>query len=654
MDNSFVDQTGTTNAIAGIFQMFNFSPTVDNKSQVGNRSVINIGTGSGATSTAVGQILRITDSSGRSNLVRGLEIVTSVGNNTFGVNTGIRTTGHTFGLQGITTGLAGGTSTPAAIYGENIGTTQGDILRLYTSTMTSATAIARLYQESSAFTGAGLQMNFGAGGGSFTGNFLDLQKNGNTQFKVTHSGTTTIGQIGQISAAAGLLVPYGSICVDDDGTCSGTTVGLISAVNYNTGHTADLAENFYSRDSLENGDIVSAKGHNEVGKSSTSSEPIIGVVSTKPGFVLAADNVGSPNPNAKPYPIGLAGRLPVKVSDENGRIEIGDKIMLSNADGIGMKYDGSGATIIGIALENFQGNNYLSDGTVETETKKVPGPRVCTTREVERDTRNEGGPGDAEGGGGNSKPPKKVTEEICTTQEVTVVPGNSPARDHETKKGKKVKVGKVMMFVNLDISGVLTATGSTADDISNLVHYDSAYNGFRLTNVLSLGSATGNWSIDQEGNLAAKSIKTEEIEIGSPEKPTGITLYDTKTSEPYCLQMSGGEMSTTPGKCGEGEKDEPGTIPPPASPPSEPTIELPTEPLPDSLTPPEGGEVEIDPPSVEEPPIVEEPIEEPAPPPTEEVSEPIEVEPEPASPAPESPPALSSGDTNGDINTPES
>lgn len=47
-----------------------------------------------------------------------------------------------------------------------------------------------------------------------------------------------------------------------------------------------------------------------------------------------------------------------------------------------------------------------------------------------------------------------------------------------------------------------------------------------------------------------KNIVVENIKVGSPEKRTGITLYDEETGEPYCLSISGGQTKTKIGECG--------------------------------------------------------------------------------------------------------
>jgi hypothetical protein len=163
------------------------------------------------------------DDTALANTVRGLEVVSSVGSNSFGINTGIRTTGATFGIQAFTTGYAGGVSAPAAVYGESTGTTTGDVLRLYSGTMTTAPSMATFYQEISTFSGTGLLMDLGANGGSFTGNFINLRKNAVSQFVVSNGGNVTAA--GNIFAT-GTLTILGNSSLVNASTTNFTTNGL--------------------------------------------------------------------------------------------------------------------------------------------------------------------------------------------------------------------------------------------------------------------------------------------------------------------------------------------------------------------------------------------------------------------------------------------
>jgi hypothetical protein len=112
---------------------------------------------------------------------------------------------------------------------------------------------------------------------------------------------------------------------------------------------ADLAEIYYAKDySINAGDLVSLSGEgvSQVEKSENSKrENIIGVVSTKPGQVL-----GEADGQGKPVPIALTGRVPVKITTENGEIKAGDQITVSSTKvGYGAKAITSGR-VVGKAL----------------------------------------------------------------------------------------------------------------------------------------------------------------------------------------------------------------------------------------------------------------------------------------------------------------
>ncbi len=99
--------------------------------------------------------------------------------------------------------------------------------------------------------------------------------------------------------------------------------------------------------SLEAGDLVAvdkeASSSAYIAKSkATYQNDLIGIVSTSPGFKLSQEKVA------------LAGRVPVKVSTENGPIEIGDYLTSSSTPGVAMKATRPGQ-VVGKALESFSG-----------------------------------------------------------------------------------------------------------------------------------------------------------------------------------------------------------------------------------------------------------------------------------------------------------
>ncbi len=112
---------------------------------------------------------------------------------------------------------------------------------------------------------------------------------------------------------------------------------------------ADLAENYTSTDSLEKGEVVSIDSTNSHGVKRSSGQyqnDILGIVSTAPGFVAGAYTENS-------YPIALVGRVPVKVSTENGQIKAGDYLTSASIPGYAMKANMAGR-VLGKALEDLK------------------------------------------------------------------------------------------------------------------------------------------------------------------------------------------------------------------------------------------------------------------------------------------------------------
>ena len=164
------------------------------------------------------------------------------------------------------------------------------------------------------------------------------------------TATTTIG-VSSTATQAGIQIGFGGLCVDNDGACVASTTGRVSAVSYTTG-ASDLAENYYSSEQiLEKGEIVMTIGPNKIARADREYQnSIIGVISTKPGIVLGMNQEES---QENQYPVALVGRVPVKVSSENGVINIGDFLTISSKLGVAMKATEAGR-VIGIAMENYE------------------------------------------------------------------------------------------------------------------------------------------------------------------------------------------------------------------------------------------------------------------------------------------------------------
>lgn len=132
---------------------------------------------------------------------------------------------------------------------------------------------------------------------------------------------------------------------------------------------ADFAEYYGSFENLEPGEVIVTNGEASqfdhetlghvskafVGKSTqTYQKELIGVVSTNPFSEILSSDIFAENEN--PVPVALSGRVPVKVSTENGPIEPGDPLTSSSTPGVAMKATQAGP-IIGKSLESYSNSD---------------------------------------------------------------------------------------------------------------------------------------------------------------------------------------------------------------------------------------------------------------------------------------------------------
>ncbi len=124
-------------------------------------------------------------------------------------------------------------------------------------------------------------------------------------------------------------------------------ISVVGSTAIEVGFTggADLAENYYSDTPLEAGTVV-ALDRSKTAYVNATNKPyardMLGIVATAPGIVL-----GDALTNG--YPVALAGRVPVKVTNENGPIYAGDRITSASRSGYAMRATQAGR-VIGQAL----------------------------------------------------------------------------------------------------------------------------------------------------------------------------------------------------------------------------------------------------------------------------------------------------------------
>ncbi len=246
-------------------------------------------------------------------------------------NVGIGTDNPTFPLQ-----VEGISSlnyvTNPNIYGVNIG---GGILFSQYNTGTAENVYLKVWEANAGFV---------------------FENNGaatNEIARLTGTGSFGLGTSNFTNLPDGSLhLGNGAICVDDGGSnCDDASrvAGRIYAES-STVTAIDLAENYPSKDNtMEPGDVVIADPNNtEYVKRSEGSYQgsVIGIISTKPGILLGGFGDEEKRfGNDKKYPIALAGRIPTKVSTENGPIKPGDYLTSSSIPGVAMKATQAGTTI---------------------------------------------------------------------------------------------------------------------------------------------------------------------------------------------------------------------------------------------------------------------------------------------------------------------
>ena len=124
------------------------------------------------------------------------------------------------------------------------------------------------------------------------------------------------------------------------------------------GQSPDLAETIPATVDVEAGDIVCADPNKpeRVRRCSKNDHGVLGVISDGSGGFLINANSKSLDGPLTGKPLVLAGRVPVKVSLENGPVKIGDCLTPSSNPGVAMRASNSDG-MIGVALGAYDGKN---------------------------------------------------------------------------------------------------------------------------------------------------------------------------------------------------------------------------------------------------------------------------------------------------------
>jgi hypothetical protein len=192
-------------------------------------------------------------------------------------------------------------------------------------------------------------------------NRLDVRGNvGASGTLITGSDITSNGQIlaqSNIVSGARVIASKGFL-----GMCMIPGTGPVQYAGVSCDVAFDLAEMYPSLEPTEPGDVLIV-GYPSSPAASVrrSTGPydgrLLGVVSTSPGLVLEGEHVYMAGDNTKLITanttvVGLAGRVPVKVSMENGPVLVGDPLTSSSTPGVAMKATRAGK-VLGYALESM-------------------------------------------------------------------------------------------------------------------------------------------------------------------------------------------------------------------------------------------------------------------------------------------------------------
>ncbi|MEK7480974.1 MAG: hypothetical protein AAB604_02645, partial [Patescibacteria group bacterium] len=300
--------------------------------------------------------------------------------------------------------------------------------------------------------------------------------------------------------------------------------------------TADLAEIYMSTDSsLVPGEVMVidpllAKG---IKRSSMPYEQsLIGVVSTNPALLIGADSAGE----GYPTPVALAGRVPVKVTSENGPIEPGDFLTSSSIPGVAMKAIKAGA-VFGQALSGYDGAQGET-GTVEVfvENTYIQGSLSSFADSLEGETNITQDEGRSLLGKlvayQQSETTHQNISEIFTDRIGAGLEIISPRVITDTLVVNAIEPVNKDVTLKLMEDGLFVLGRIASSTLSMSFGESASSSPITAVSIDALGNAFF------DGSLIAIGGAT----IGSPERPSGITFYDTETKEPYCVQMRRGAL----------------------------------------------------------------------------------------------------------------
>ncbi len=331
--------------------------------------------------------------------------------------------------------------------------------------------------------------------------------------------------------------------------------GVVVTMNY-TSSGADLAEWYETKDDVEHGDVVAISTasyeydsklglqKSSVLEKATQGSSAVGVVSSVPYETMGYDIFSKAK---HPRAIALAGRVPVKANKENGEIKAGDLLTVSSEPGVAMRATKAGVTV-GHALEDA-----ICDDSGKCSVLVMVNTSYSTGALLKVALRDSGInmdviTSDLDYGriilAGMLQEKKEITvattlSEVFTDRLAAGLEIISPRVIADTLVVNAIEPVEKDIRMRIVEGGRLLIERVNENDLTLTFENASSSDAALLVSVDALGNA-----------LFAGALTANGLEVGSPEKPTGITMYDDMNGDPYCAKVVSGILQTFAGKCG--------------------------------------------------------------------------------------------------------
>ena len=329
----------------------------------------------------------------------------------------------------------------------------------------------------------------------------------------------------------------------------------------------DYMEYYSAQEGVETGDIIApssvmiertdGRQEAQLAKSALVYQAnAIGIVSD-PALATDFNSIGKSMiaEDNNPVPVALSGRVPVKISLENGPIAVGDPITSSSTPGVGMKATAAGR-VIGIALETYDGSQISSEvEPVGSGTSLEEGSSTSTLIEEARimvfvNPHWQGGDLSLQQNADGILSYNALVVKTGLVELGFIITGQG-ALEVNKLTTQELCVGATCVtetqFQQVFGSGTSPeGGGSTSALIDSAQLSVQEQNGQLVVTPLQTQLANLGLVVNTSGVLEINILKSQRVEITNP---YGLTIYDVVTGQPQCVFSQEGQLRTIAGKC---------------------------------------------------------------------------------------------------------